>query len=205
MTETALWERQPWDTAASYDRFARFYLPQTGQRSVDAAYRQYYAERHELDVGGEAVGKKVAPGSWQRWSRGQDIKGNKIPGARSWAKRAQAFDDHVFAEARAANKAKRLETLEKGLSTTLDALKHFDSSETKLSELASMIRAVVPLLQAEYHDVPVTKHEHSGPDGGPIQTGGVTIYLPDNSRPPVDEGDDETAPMRISHDDGDAD
>ena len=112
MSDAPLWERQPWDTSASFDRFVRFYLPQTPLRSVEAAYRAYYVEKRGLTAGETPV-EKAAPGSWQRWSRGQDIRGQAIDGAKSWADRAQAYDDHLAALERTKWEKRRAKIVER--------------------------------------------------------------------------------------------
>lgn len=92
--ERPLWERQPWDTPTSFDRFQRYYLSQSPPRSLDEAYRRYRAEGPGLQTGDNPVAPRRAPGSWQRWARGQDGKGRPIPGAATWEARAVAWDDH---------------------------------------------------------------------------------------------------------------
>src|SRR3712207_5841253 len=84
-----LWERRPWDTEASYRAFADFYLVQEPERSLDAAYRAY--RQHKGDSGDTA---QRAPGTWRNWFAGKDSKGEYIPMACGWAKRAQAWDDY---------------------------------------------------------------------------------------------------------------
>ena len=95
VADRPLWERQPWDTAASFDRFHRFYLSQERPRALDEAYRDYLAERRGLQKGAKEVASKRAPGQWQRWFRAQDGGGQPIDGAKTWEQRAQAYDDHL--------------------------------------------------------------------------------------------------------------
>lgn len=98
--QAALWERQPWDTDASFARFHTYYLAQERPRSIDEAYRRHYAELRGLPMGHNQVTEKRAPGQWRRWARGQNGKGQPIPGAKSWEARAAAYDDHLAAQDR---------------------------------------------------------------------------------------------------------
>ena len=82
-----LWERQPWDTDTSYDRFVTFYLPQRNPRSVVEAYRRY--KRNKGDTKGKIL---RAPSVWDNWSLGRTPKGKPIPNALSWKERAAAWD-----------------------------------------------------------------------------------------------------------------
>ncbi len=95
--ERPLWERQPWDTPASFDRFQRYYLSQSPPRSLDEAYRRYRAERPGPQTGCKPATIGRAPGSWRRWARGQDGQRQPIPGAATWEARALAWDDHQAA------------------------------------------------------------------------------------------------------------
>jgi len=95
-TTRKLWERQPWDTRVSYDRFHDFYLAQDLPRSLSEAYRRWGSRK------GYKGGKgKGAPGTWQSWFRAQHKKsGQPIPGAIGWAERAAAWDDEARAKER---------------------------------------------------------------------------------------------------------
>ncbi len=95
--ELNAWERQPWDTSASFQAF-RLYLGQEAPRAVDGAYRKWYAERNGLQTSDERVAGKRATGLWQNWSRGRKHDGNPILNALTWAKRAEAWDDHLAAQ-----------------------------------------------------------------------------------------------------------
>jgi len=88
--ERPFWERQPWDTQASFERFHRFYLAQESPRSLNEAYRRYRSETGQKPARGIE-----APGSWRQWFRGQNSGGKRIPGALTWEERADAYDDHV--------------------------------------------------------------------------------------------------------------
>lgn len=97
MADNPLWERQTWDTPTSYARFHPYYLLQDKPRSVDGAYRAYYAAQRGLQPGDDQVLRKRAPGSWQRWARGQDSQGQPISGAKTWVERAEAYEKHLEA------------------------------------------------------------------------------------------------------------
>lgn len=87
-----LWERQPWDTQTSFDRFVRFYLPQEPPRSQTEAYRRYMTER------GRKWGGASVPGTWRAWAGGRDTNTGRIKaGAYTWEERAAALDEHLAA------------------------------------------------------------------------------------------------------------
>lgn len=88
--ERKLWERQIWDTRASFRAFHDFYLPQEPQRSLNGAYRRWRTFQGYIEVTG-----KVAPGTWRNWFRAHDRYGHLLPGAIGWAERATAWDDDV--------------------------------------------------------------------------------------------------------------
>lgn len=89
-----LWERQPWDTQASFAAF-QFYLEQEPSRSMLVAYRNYQYKK-----GKNPANFKQAPGSWKQWASAQDADAKPIDGAATWAQRAQAWDDFLLAEDR---------------------------------------------------------------------------------------------------------
>lgn len=80
-----LWERQEYDTDVSFDRFQRYYLAQEPSRSVNEAWRRWYAEKHQ--IGADQVPKRPANGNWKQWAWPKD--------GLSWPERAKAFDDHL--------------------------------------------------------------------------------------------------------------
>lgn len=90
-----LWERQEWDTAASFNAFSLHYFTQEPPRSLDAAYRKAKPKRGRA---GNKRDTRRAPTRWRIWAQGKDSKGNKIPGAKTWAERAEAWDDYVAAQ-----------------------------------------------------------------------------------------------------------
>jgi len=60
-----LWERQPWDTNASYKAFKDYYLPAEEPGRLLNAYREYGREK-----GAKRASENV-PGNWSRWARGR--------------------------------------------------------------------------------------------------------------------------------------
>ena len=54
----SLWERQPWDTNASYQAFKDYYLPAQEPGRLANAYRDYRRQK-----GGKQAASKV-PGNW---------------------------------------------------------------------------------------------------------------------------------------------
>ena len=90
-----IWERQAWDTEKSYEYFRNFYLGvPTTERSVRDSYRRYR----------ESIGapKRISPqpsGTWVNYANGCDSRGLKKKGSiyehsRTWAQRANAYDDN---------------------------------------------------------------------------------------------------------------
>lgn len=110
MADRPLWERQPWDTPASWEKFHTYYLAQAPPRSLNEAYRRYRTEQGQTQA---SPGAPEAPGSWRRWYRAQDGHGQPIPGAAPWNERAQAWDDHLAAQDRQRWDARRRDVRER--------------------------------------------------------------------------------------------
>lgn len=89
------WERQPYDTDASFEAFSLFYFPQSPPRSVDKAYRT--ARPRPARFANKPDTRRAAS-SWRNWSQGRKSDRTRIPGALSWHDRAAAWDDYVLAE-----------------------------------------------------------------------------------------------------------
>ena len=109
--ERPLWERQEWDTEASYERFIKYYLSQDPPRNLTQAYRDYCVQEREMSVD-ETQSLVRADGTWNRWASGRDTNGGRYP---TWAERAQAYDDHIWNSRREWLKRERWEIAEKGL------------------------------------------------------------------------------------------
>ncbi len=96
-TSRGLWERQTWDTPASFRAFHEFYLPQKPPRSVDRAYRDWYIQRHNLPKDDLRTTKRRATKTWRHWYQGKKANGMTIEGAIPWAERVKAWDSHLAA------------------------------------------------------------------------------------------------------------
>lgn len=88
------WHRQPWENDSQWMAF-QTYLNMALPRSVDGAYRLYFAAKNGLQPGDESVAKKRAVGGWQNWSRGRTWTGKAIDGGSGWETRALAYDAHL--------------------------------------------------------------------------------------------------------------
>lgn len=95
MCEGRAWERQDYDTDASWLAFSEHYLTQQPPRSVNAAFRSYR--------GLEGDTNKQANGYFRRWSRAHGEDDQPIPDALNWEDRATAYDTYV-SEQRAARR-----------------------------------------------------------------------------------------------------
>ena len=91
------WERQPWDTMASFAAFREYYLPQERKhRNVSQAYRDYRLKQGKSSV--KKNGSPVQAGtSWRSWSMGLNYSGKKPVGtvfenSLTWEQRAAAWD-----------------------------------------------------------------------------------------------------------------
>jgi len=102
-----LWERQAWDTAASFKAFRTWLLQEQRPRSLDAAYRQQVGR--EWYAGGTRI---RASDTWRRWYQAKGKDGERIPGARTWEERARAYDDHLAEQERLKWEARRREVRE---------------------------------------------------------------------------------------------
>lgn len=182
----SLWERQPWDTNASYTAFKDFYLPAEEPGRLIKAYRSYRRQK-----GAKQASKKV-PGSWSAWSRGRHpTSGEPIPGAVTWAERAAAFDAHVaqeelkqLAAAKARNKQQRMRVLEGALAQLTLVWSQLDfrpkvgpDGRLVIPELpsfrdaANATKTILTELRNEYDDIPAQQVEVSGPNGRSLPIG----------------------------------
>jgi hypothetical protein len=225
-----LWERQPWDSTASFAAFQLWLLQAERPRSLDAAYR--------VHVGRESYANGTllrASNAWRRWYQGRDPKGERrlhagrpVP---TWSDRAQAYDDHLADLDRARWEQRRAavresdwlagEELRDLAAQVLAQSPQFIKSARRLIKggKGEVDREVITLgldgtfllkaiglaseLQRQAAEVlPATQRlEHTGAGGGPIQHSQVTIYLPDNGRTPVP---DDEAPVDAGDASGDA-
>lgn len=86
MSDRNLWERQEYETDTAFHRFHKYYLAQDPPRSVEEAYRQWRNKTHAQRT---SSAQKKADGTWKRWAWPD------VDGAKSWAERAAAWDDHL--------------------------------------------------------------------------------------------------------------
>ena len=182
----SLWERQPWDTNASYTAFKDFYLPAEEPGRLINAYRA-----HRRQTGTKQVPNRI-PGNWSAWSRGRHpTTGEAIPVAVTWAERAAAFDAHVaqeelkqLAAAKARNKQQRMRVLEGALAQLTLVWSQLDyrpklTPDGRLAtpELPSFrdataaTKTILTELRNEYDDVPAQQVELSGPNGRSLPIG----------------------------------
>jgi hypothetical protein len=193
LNEQELWKRQTWDTQASYEAFTEYYLVQDTPRTFQQAYRLFKAAK-----GGQPGGN--APGFWRYWYEGKNKQGEPIPGAVSWDKRAQAWDDYnkqlAFEQEtklRLAKRKQRRAMLDRGfynITKMLDKLdpeqfspKNLDTPELikAASALTNSLRIISDQLRAEYDDTPAQNINLAGSlttKHAPV----VKVYIPDNGR-----------------------
>lgn len=190
-----LWERQPWDTDASFHAFHSYYLPQEPPRSLPEAYRQYRREKGAK----EASKIKRAPGNWERWAYGKNSKGIYVPGAYAWVERAAAYDSYLAAQDRDVWEERRRELrqldwefgqkLRELAERILEASPNFLQAKRRLipgrdgqpdqeiinvaikAELLPKLVEVASKLQRLAAEMETERktHEHTGKDGGPIE------------------------------------
>lgn len=130
------WERQDWETATSYARFADYYLSlPPDKRSLRAAYNNYRADQ------GLGIAPSGPSGGWQRWEQGLDSRGAPIPGAMSWSERAKAWDFYI-AKLKAQELAKQAQVeAEKWAKRRIDLLeKEWQVGSTLLDRAQDMLR-----------------------------------------------------------------
>jgi hypothetical protein len=186
------WEQQAWDTPASYKAFKDFYLrEEPGNGRLIRAYRKY-----GRDKGVKKAPQKV-PGTWSAWANGrQPSSGKPIPGARTWADRAAAYDAHVAAEElkelakqRVASKKARIRASEGALAHLTIALSQYDFKPKvvngrivppDLPDFKDAVRAMATVfdeLRKDYDDLPRQRLEHTGKDGEKLEPGmPVNVY-----------------------------
>lgn len=193
-----LWERQPWDSDASFACFQIWLLQDQRPRSLDAAYRVYVGrERY-------ANGTLIRTSDHaRRWYQAKDGKGRPIEGAATWEQRAAAWDDFQAELDRLKwqqrHRALREQDWTAGedlrqlaaqimshapqfLKTTRRLVKGHDGAPDQIvttveldgAFLLKTLKLASDLQHQATEVTPVQKHEHSGPDGGPIVTASLT-------------------------------
>ena len=158
MTE---WDIQPSETAKAYHAFGHYRDMSPGDRSIDAAYREHVKHCEQ----GQTRGKRAA-GFWQSWSTKHD-----------WVSRATAHDADLSHQRRQ-RRAKELEEAQdraakiarSALDRLEERLKAIDVEQIPAAVLDRWLKTLTDVeLKALGHQDKVAL-EHSGKDGGPIQT-----------------------------------
>lgn len=153
-----VWERLAHDTTASYARFRDYYLPQPAPRSLSAAYRTYYAERHDLAPDDPSLASKKASGQWQQYARALDRDGQRLTDERgepalTWEERANAYDDWQAAQERLENRRKRRAIINTAMDKALQALTKMPASGD-MREITALLKVALDQSRAEHHDEP---------------------------------------------------
>lgn len=158
--KAAPWERQEYDTDASFRAF-QVYLELGRERALRQAYRQRYGNETATAV----------PGYFGAWAS-----------EHRWQERARAWDDHVWSET-LASRARRIEELRESIfpdaPDLIDALKKIGKGDLQPTS-SEQRHAALALLKILGVDKPpeTVRHEHSGPGGGPIDHRDVTPHEP---------------------------
>ena len=155
------WDIQPGETAKAYHAFGHYRDMSPGDRSIDAAYREHVKHCEQ----GQTRGKRAA-GFWQSWSTKHD-----------WVSRATAHDADLSHQRRQ-RRAKELEEAQdraakiarSALDRLEERLKAIDVEQIPAAVLDRWLKTLTDVeLKALGHQDKLAL-EHSGPDGGPIQT-----------------------------------
>jgi hypothetical protein len=169
------WQRRPDEPAKAYAAFAAYRDIGAG-RSVGKAYRQTHPPRTRDEPARDR--SAAAPGHSHDWARKFD-----------WRARAEAWDEHLDAETRAAQVAARRKLQERHLlvlQTLSNKLVHA-AAATDFSRLPPELDVglTIEVIRNErlVHGEPVTveRHEHTGADRLPEVRHGAPY--PDSKRP----------------------
>ncbi len=183
--QVPLWERQPWDTTASYKAFKTYYLPASANPfPLITAYRKY-----RLDKGATQAPRNTS-GAWVSWSRGLTANGKPLDGSRPWKARADAWNAHLdqeelraLAAQRLASRKLRIRTLEMahGQAGIAASRLQFDPRQDDSMDLPAfkdLVRGLVQLnseLRKEFGDEPSQRLIIESPDGRPLIEHKTTI------------------------------
>ena len=158
---TPEWDVQVRETAKAYHAFGHYRDLLPADRSIDAAYLE-----HQCGCKGHQNSTKTAPRYWKQWSV-----------AHRWVERATAHDADLSRQRRQ-RRAKELEeaqdraaTLARGaLHRLAQRIKTMNINEIPAAVLDRWLKMLTDVeLKALGHQDKVAL-EHSGKDGGPIQT-----------------------------------
>ncbi len=170
-----LWERQPWETPASFKAFRDFYLPEADQAGrLIAAYRA-----HRRDQGAIQAPRSVS-GIWSKWSRGVTGGGLKRPDAVPWSTRADAWATELdrlelaeLVKLRVKNRRERIKALQVTLAQAYNAARRFQfrldqPGAMNLPPFRDVVKAIAVMtaeLRKELGDEP---SQRLIIDGGPL-------------------------------------
>ena len=155
------WDIQPGETAKAFHAFSHYRDMSPGDRSIDAAYREHVKHCEQ----GQTRGKRAA-GFWQSWSTKHD-----------WVSRATAHDADLSHQRRQ-RRAKELEEAQdraakiahSALDRLDERLQTLDIMQIPVAVLDRWLKTLSDVeLRALGHQDKVAL-EHSGKEGGPIQT-----------------------------------
>ena len=155
------WDIQPSETAKAYHAFGHYRDMPPADRSIDAAYREHVKHCEQ----GQTRGKRAA-GFWQSWSTKHD-----------WVSRAAAHDADLSRKRRD-RRARELEEAQdraakiahSALDRLDERLQTLDIMQIPVAVLDRWLKTLSDVeLKALGHQDKVAL-EHSGKDGGPIQT-----------------------------------
>ena len=164
MTE---WDRQFTETPKAFHAFEHYRDMPTSDRSIDAAY----AEHQERCDRRQSSGKRAA-GFWHRWSS-----------SNGWVDRAAAHDADLSQRRRERRAAELEEAQDRAVTLARGALvrltqriQSMDVDEIPAAVLDRWLKTLTDVeLRALGHQDKLAM-EHTGPDGGPIQTSvGVNV------------------------------
>ena len=159
--ETTEWDIQPGETAKAFHAFSHYRDMPPAERSIDAAYAGHMARCE-----GQQKGSKRAAGFWMRWSV-----------SNAWVSRATAHDADLSRKRRD-RRARELEEAQdraakiahSALDRLDERLQTLDIMQIPVAVLDRWLKTLSDVeLRALGHQDKVAL-EHSGKDGGPIQT-----------------------------------
>ena len=159
--ETTEWDIQLGETAKAFHAFSHYRDMPPAERSIDAAYAGHMARCE-----GQQKGSKRAAGFWMRWSV-----------SNAWVSRATAHDADLSRKRRD-RRARELEEAQdraakiarSALDRLEERLKAIDVEQIPAAVLDRWLKTLTDVeLKALGHQDKVAL-EHSGKDGGPIQT-----------------------------------
>lgn len=111
----------PYETDAAFNAFT-FYLAMPRPRSVPAAYRVYFQQKH----GNKKAIPKQASGAWNNWAVGKNVQGKELEGALTWERRAEIYDKYFDEQLAALRLNQRMKEVEREIEAEDALLKLFN-------------------------------------------------------------------------------